>query len=231
MTAETTTRRALILAPHADDEAIGCGALIARKAAAGTEVLIVIASDGRRSERALEIGEDELARTRRIEAIEAASALGVASSAVRFLDFEDGTLDTHREQLGSAIVAIEAEFQPDEIFAPHVDEHPDHRALSEVARDTLGGTSTAAYFEYPVRYWGRVPWVTRSPSRWRALLEVFADPIREWRRPPAALVATNGYRQAKYAALAAYAGEMESVGHFVYPYVDLEYEAFFPLER
>lgn len=230
-TERVAAARALVLAPHSDDEAIGCGALIALKATAGTEVVIVIATDGRHSERSLRIGPDELARVRRIEAIEAATALGLSADAVRFLDFEDGSLPANRDQLSTAIAAIGAEMQPDEIFAPHVDEHPDHRTLSEVARATLAGSTNARYYEYPVRYWGRVPWVTRSASPLRAISEVILDPIREWRRPPAMLVRTAGHREAKHAALAAYAGEMESVGHFVYPFADLEYEAFFPVKR
>lgn len=228
-TDQAAAGRALILAPHADDEAIGCAALIARKAAAGTEVVIVIATDGRHSERSLEIGPDELARVRRIEAVEAAGALGLDPGAVRFLDFEDGTLDANRGPLGTAIAAIEAEVQPDELFAPHVDEHPDHRTLSEVARDTLLNSTRASYYEYPVRYWGRVPWVTRASNPLHVIAEIILDPIREWRRPRAMLVRTADHLDAKRAALSVYAGEMESVGHFVYPFALTEYEAFFPI--
>ena len=43
MTPETATRSCLVLAPHPDDETLGCGATIMRKLAAGTSVQIVIA--------------------------------------------------------------------------------------------------------------------------------------------------------------------------------------------
>jgi LmbE family N-acetylglucosaminyl deacetylase len=226
-TEEMTPGRALILAPHADDEAIGCGALIARKAAAGTEVVIVIASDGRASKRAAELGGDELARLRRTEAIDAASALGVPQEAVRFLDFEDSTLDQNRTPLLQAITRVAEEVQPDEIYSPHADQHDDHRALSEVGRTAFAG-GAARFFEYPVRYWVRVPWVLPQPNRLGALIHFALDPIEEWRRPRARLVRTAEFRSRKLDALAVYAGEMANVGHFVYEFADDEYEVFFP---
>lgn len=226
-TEELTPGRALILAPHADDEAIGCGALIARKAAAGTEVVIVIASDGRASMRAADVGGDELARLRRIEAIDAASALGLPPEAVRFLPFEDSTLDQNRAPLLEAIKRVAEEVQPDEIYSPHADQHDDHRTLSEVGRTAFAG-GTARFFEYPVRYWVRSPWVLPQPNRLQALIHFVLDPIREWRRPRAMLVQTGEYRAQKLSALAVYGGEMENVGHFVYEFADTEYEAYFP---
>jgi len=223
--------RALFLAPHPDDEAIGCGALIARKAAAGTEVVIVISTDGRHSERADEIGPEELARVRRIEAVDAATAMGLEADAVRFLDFEDGTLEVNRGPLREALVAIEAEMRPDEIFAPHADQHPDHRVLNEVARTTFAGTSNARFYEYPIRYWGRVPWVVRPPGKLQSMLGLIVDPIREWRRPPAMLVSTKGFEDQKFAALTAYDGEMKSVGYLVYEFAAIGWEPFFPITR
>ncbi len=223
-----TPGRALILAPHADDEAIGCGALIARKAAAGAEVVIVIASDGRAAKRADEIGGDELAGLRRREAIEAAAALGLPPEAVRFLEFEDSKPDQNRRPLLEAIRRVAADVQPDEIYSPHADQHADHHTLSEVARVAFTG-GPARFFEYPVRYWVRVPWVQPQPGRLKALIHLVVDPIREWRRPRAVLVRTGEYRERKLDALAVYAGEMANVGHFVYEFADTEHEAFFPL--
>lgn len=46
-TATTADRPCLVLAPHADDETLRCGALIARKRASGTPVWVVVATDGR----------------------------------------------------------------------------------------------------------------------------------------------------------------------------------------
>src|SRR5687767_3222241 len=76
-TAVSTTRRLLVLAPHPDDETIGCGATILRRRAAGTAVRVVVATDGRLSHRSAEVTPDELARIRAAEFREACSRLGV----------------------------------------------------------------------------------------------------------------------------------------------------------
>src|ERR1700751_5264173 len=46
VTSQTATRSCLVLAPHPDDETLGCGATIMRKLAAGTPVQVIIAADG-----------------------------------------------------------------------------------------------------------------------------------------------------------------------------------------
>ena len=46
-TSTTGTRSALVLAPHPDDETLGCGATILRKVAAGTPVHVLVVTDGR----------------------------------------------------------------------------------------------------------------------------------------------------------------------------------------
>ena len=51
LTDVVATRSALVLAPHPDDETIGCGATILRKVAAGTPVTVFVATDGRHSHR------------------------------------------------------------------------------------------------------------------------------------------------------------------------------------
>ncbi len=120
------------------------------------------------------------------------------------------------------------ELEPEEIYAPQADTHADHRALSEAARSLLGDL-TARLYEYPVRYWGRVPWLVTPRGRFRAVAQLAAGPIHEWRRAPALLVRTEGFHERKLAALGVYAGEMEAVGSFVFPYADAGYEVFFPV--
>jgi len=62
MDAAALRRPALIVAPHQDDETLGCGGTIALKRRAGAEVCIVFLTDGSRSHPAME--REKLARIR-----------------------------------------------------------------------------------------------------------------------------------------------------------------------
>src|SRR5690348_6988030 len=50
---EPEAGKVVVLAPHMDDEIIGCGGTIARHAAAGASVTVVYLTDGRRGSAAL----------------------------------------------------------------------------------------------------------------------------------------------------------------------------------
>jgi len=115
----------VVFAPHADDETFGMGGTILRARAEGIPVTVVVVTDG-----ALGGSEAELVTTRRQEAREAVSRLGVED--LRFLDvpdrhlaFEEGVIERCRRILESA--------EPGSVFftAP-VDLHPDHRTLAAV---------------------------------------------------------------------------------------------------
>ena len=89
----------MVLAPHMDDETIGCGGTLARHVRAGASVKVVFLTDGRHGGgsqlRALRgnarhAGEMELVATRKAEARQALGILGVQG--MLFLDVEDGTL-------------------------------------------------------------------------------------------------------------------------------------------
>lgn len=110
----------VILAPHPDDEVFGCGGVLAQAADSGAEVHVVIVTDGEAQ------GE---ARTRRAEALEAASRLGLPEP--RFWGFPDRQLRPNDEELRSRLEAILVEVRPHAVLVPSTAEiHPDHRALA-----------------------------------------------------------------------------------------------------
>src|SRR5688572_7184307 len=71
----TGADRVLVIAPHPDDEAIACSGTLLRHLAAGEEVVVAVATDGRLSKQAAT--PDEMAAVRRDEALLAARLLGV----------------------------------------------------------------------------------------------------------------------------------------------------------
>ncbi|MEA2484472.1 MAG: hypothetical protein QOC55_2419, partial [Thermoleophilaceae bacterium] len=91
-------RPLLVVAPHPDDETIGCAVLMARRADAGLPVTVVVVSDGETSHRSALLPPDELAARRREESRTACGLLGVGD--VRFLGFGEQAL---REEPGGLV--------------------------------------------------------------------------------------------------------------------------------
>ncbi len=142
--------RAVVLAPHPDDETIGCGGLIRKLTLAGTVVSVVFLSDGRRGEASTRSwrsdpgAEERLIERRKAEAAAAATVLGVAD--LVFLDLRDGEVYADAaavERLRDEL----ARLRPDIVLLPFLtDQHPDHLATSDLflaAATQLYGTRPA----------------------------------------------------------------------------------------
>jgi GT2 family glycosyltransferase/LmbE family N-acetylglucosaminyl deacetylase len=97
-------RHALVIAPHYDDEVLGCGGAIAQLAAAGTHVTVMFLSDSAGAPGDPEGGADYSAR-RRAESDAACARLGVAQRID--LALPDGAL-AQAQHLRAAADAIEA---------------------------------------------------------------------------------------------------------------------------
>lgn len=119
--------RCLVLAPHPDDELIGCGGIIMAHREAGHDVDIVVMTDGGLGNPGGSGGPDYTA-TRKEEARLAVTHLGGAT--LHFLDHPDGRLkDAHA--VVHQLVALMTRLAPASVFMPSPYEvHPDHRATA-----------------------------------------------------------------------------------------------------
>lgn len=199
VTEEVATRSAVVLAPHPDDETLGCGALILRKRAAGTAVTVVVVTDGRHSHRSAAITPDQLAARRREELREAAVRLQLSPDAVRWIDIEDGTVAANEDRLVAIVEELLAELEPDELYATSADEpHPDHAAVGRAARRAAGSLPGVAVLEYPVWLWEA--WPLRPGNR---LGSLWVAAVRLLGRR-AVVVRTEGHLLAKLRALDAH---------------------------
>jgi LmbE family N-acetylglucosaminyl deacetylase len=166
MTDDMGRNSALVMAPHPDDETLGCGAAIIRKLDAGLPVSVLVVTDGRSSHESAVLSPDALAEIRKREAIDACAVLGVAEGEVRFLDFRDQTLEENMPALTERLCAIVAELGPGDIFIPSaIDGNPDHRALNAAALTAIGRVgSNARIFEYPIWFWDPKAWIDRNSN-------------------------------------------------------------------
>lgn len=200
-------RSCVVLAPHPDDETFGCGATIARKCAAGTDVRVVIVTDGSRSPHVESITGRELVAVREHEALAALACLGVPRSGVTFLGFEDGTLSEQVDAVAAAIGECAAATGADQVLVTSVDDrHPDHRALGNAARLARErGELVGDLHEYAI--WQRVPAV-------RVLVRVARAGMGRARAgtprvaPRPLLVSTRGVLDRKRAAIDAYESQL-----------------------
>jgi LmbE family N-acetylglucosaminyl deacetylase len=210
---------ALVLAPHPDDETLGCGGVIARKVAAGTPVTVAILTDGRNQPGSPQWTVEETVAVRVAEAERALSRLGLAPEALRWGGFADGTLAGHEDRVAKMVEALVKELRPDEVYATGAWEpHPDHAALGRAARRTVRG---ARLYEYPVWLWEGTPLApgVRATTVVAGMGRLLV-PGRTVR------IRTEEYRSGKQHAIAAYRSQLDSLPPGLLAQADREVEVF-----
>jgi LmbE family N-acetylglucosaminyl deacetylase len=131
----------LVIAPHPDDESIGCGGTISRHTDRGDRVAVIYLSSGELGLKRLP--RDEAWRIRESEAEAAAEILGIR--ALSFLRRPDWYLGDHVDETTSLVASIFGHETPGLVYVPHAGEwHPDHRAALQIVQAVLRGLDQAA---------------------------------------------------------------------------------------
>lgn len=145
----------LIVAPHPDDESIGCGGIIALARDAGISVTIAVLTDGSASHPgSVSYPPSRLAEVRQRELVDAIEILGVSPDRLFAFGRKDGALDPRDPQLEQDLVALIERYSIRSIFAPwDGDSHPDHRAAYNLSLTAARRTSLSLW-AYPV--WGLI---------------------------------------------------------------------------
>jgi len=121
-------QKILILAPHQDDEVLGCGCLIRKSLQKGSQVKCIYITDGSQSF-SDKLSSKGLVEARMEEAIKLAKHIGMEEPI--FLGCPDSTLSPNDKNAINDIVKVIEEFKPDAIFIPYfLDGHRDHTATS-----------------------------------------------------------------------------------------------------
>lgn len=142
---EPGKEKVLVLAPHMDDEIIGCGGTLARHVQMGAHVTVVFLTDGRHggvippdvSETERKRREQLLVETRKSEARGALQVLGIQD--IICLDAEDGQL-VNAAGIAERLRAVLESVQPQLVYVPFfLEGHPDHQAASDVLKAAVKG--------------------------------------------------------------------------------------------
>lgn len=139
-------KRILVIAPHADDEVLGCGGYLIHEKARGAEILLVIGTIGGTDRR-----QDYDTRMAEFNAV--CSALG-ARGEVLYKNM-DAMMDTLPAfDITSRLDRIVDDFRPEEIFINYRSLHQDHIKLYECALASVRlregySPRLVALYEYP----------------------------------------------------------------------------------
>ena len=144
----TAPARALAIGAHPDDIEFGCGATLAKWAAAGCEVSLLVCTDGSKGSWDPAADRAELVLTRQQEQRDAAAALGATGTCV-FLDWVDGELEPGPRQRWEVAYWIR-KLRPDVVLGHDPWKrwrlHPDHRAAGFLAVDGVVAARDPHYF-------------------------------------------------------------------------------------
>ena len=147
----TTPGRALAVYAHPDDPEVACGGTLARWAALGCEVHLVIACRGEKGSPDPSTDPDQLAAGRAEEVARAAEVLQLAS--VEHLGYPDGEIDNDAA-LRTRLIEVVRRRQPDALVAPDPTavffgdsyvNHRDHRQLGWAVLDTIVPAASPLY--------------------------------------------------------------------------------------
>lgn len=139
----TITGPVLVIAPHPDDETLGCGGLIAALVSRKVAVHTIFVTDGSSSHRhSLLWPPARLAKQRQAEAAAALEALGAGEQPRTFLGLKDASMPERGnacyEAALSTVLNILTNLRPSLVLEPwRRDPHCDHRDAWSLVQDAL----------------------------------------------------------------------------------------------
>lgn len=159
--------RAVLVAPHPDDEVLGCGGLLRILCQLGVPVEIVAVTDGDASHPdSPTVRPAELAARRRSESRSALARLGLGALPVHRLGCADGAVTAAQDAVAARLAEVlGAATASTWCLATWCgDGHPDHEAVGRAATTACARTG-ARLLEFPIWTWHwavpqdpRVPW-------------------------------------------------------------------------
>lgn len=122
---------ALILAPHPDDESLGCGGSIIKHVNSKSRVKIVFLTNGDKGDFEGRFGKD-YCNIRAISAHQAMETLGVKD--FEFWGYGDREIYLSIDEIETRLIKLVNQYNPSIIYVPsHYEAHPDHRISFKIA--------------------------------------------------------------------------------------------------
>ncbi len=177
-----TPTSVLAIGAHPDDIEFGAGGTVAKWAASGAAITMLIVTDGSKGTWDLEVEPHALVATRMDEQEAAATALGAVS--VRHLDHVDGELE-YSMDLRREMCRLIREIKPEVVIShdpwQRYQLHPDHRATGWAVLDGVVSARDHLFFPEqdlePHRPSAVLLWSADEPDHWESISESFEAKI------------------------------------------------------
>jgi LmbE family N-acetylglucosaminyl deacetylase len=185
----------VVVAPHPDDEILGCGGLLQVLGGAGAQIEIYAVTDGEGSHSS--VPTEYLRQIRNEESVTALRRLGLLGAIRTRLGIPDGEVTPSETALTASLSSRLG--RSSLCLAPwHADGHPDHDACGRAAVAATAATG-AQLLRYPIWAWhwadptgDDLPWAacrrlnldTRTTARKRWATSVFRSQIRPFGSDP-----------------------------------------------
>lgn len=182
--------RACIIAPHPDDETLGCGGLLRRLCDRGKAPHVIILSGGGKSHAGCcAVDENVLKSARRSLAQSVLASLGLPASHLHMLDFPDGSISPACPEM-KVLQSLMRSISPQQVFIPHHGEGwPDHLVVRELA-ERLSLPDSVEIYQYCVWSWYYNVW----KMGWKTARLLYLDKIEQEskRKAVQSYIITNG---------------------------------------
>ena len=186
--------KVLVIAAHADDEALGCGGTIARHIAEGDLVKVLFMTDGVSSRSSLEQAGEERSNA----AVEALRVLGISDH--QQFDLPDNQMDSlSLLEIIQPIEGVLREYQPNVVYTHFAEDlNVDHRVVNQAVMTACRpqkGSSVKKILTFEVL----------SSTEWNSTQKTVFKPQY--------IVDISDYWSQKFQALCAYQDEMREFPH------------------
>jgi LmbE family N-acetylglucosaminyl deacetylase len=150
----------VVVAPHPDDETLGCAGLMAEARACALEFRIIIVTDGGASHRSQLYPRERLVKLRKNESLAAAEQIGVPRGWLSDIGLPDGATPLEGPVFDSTATAIadlagDARARTLFVTSRH-DPHCDHQAVHDIVR-TAARHAGLKVWSYPIWGWHLPP--------------------------------------------------------------------------